>query len=243
MATGVLGAPLLAVTAAVHPVTESQACGSVTNGACVVVFRLTHSQTLARLADLIVTRPLKIVVVIGVALVAHLAARRAINRLVAGMESPELHRLRLRRRRVEGHLPAPRSAQRAATIGSLLRSVASFSIWTIAVATLLGEIGISLGPLLAGAGIAGVAVGFGAQTLVKDFLTGLFMLVEDQYGVGDVIDTGLATGVVEGISLRITRLRDAEGTVWYVPHSSVQRVGRRTAAAPAANGQDRPALS
>jgi small conductance mechanosensitive channel len=74
-----------------------------------------------------------------------------------------------------------------------------------------------------------VAIGFGAQTLVKDFLTGLFMLVEDQYGVGDVIDTGLATGVVEGISLRVTRLRDADGTVWYVPHSSIQRVGRRSA--------------
>jgi len=99
-------------------------------------------------------------------------------------------------------------AQRAETIGAVLRSVLAIIIWSIAVLTVLTELGVNLAPLLAGAGIAGVALGFGAQSLVRDFLTGLFMLLEDQYGVGDVIDNGLANGTVEGVSLRTTRVRD-----------------------------------
>ena len=73
---------------------------------------------------------------------------------------------------------------------------------------ILGELGINLGPLIAGAGIVGVAVGFGAQSVVKDFLSGMFMLVEDQYGVGDSIDVGLVSGTVERVTLRTTILRD-----------------------------------
>ena len=87
-----------------------------------------------------------------------------------------------------------RSAARAETLGLVLRSVASFAIWTIAFITILGELGINLGPLIAGAGLAGVAIGFGAQSLVKDFLSGIFILVEDQYGVGDIVDVGEAIG-------------------------------------------------
>jgi small conductance mechanosensitive channel len=98
-------------------------------------------------------------------------------------------------------------------------------IWTIAILIIIGEVGIDLGPLLAGAGIAGVALGFGAQTLVKDCISGLFMLIEDQYGIGDVIDLGEATGVVEHLSLRTTVLRGVDGTVWHVPNGVVQRVG------------------
>ena len=90
-----------------------------------------------------------------------------------------------------------RAARRATTIGAVLRSVASVLIWSIAVLTILDELGVNLAPLLAGAGIAGIALGFGAQSLVRDFLSGLFMFVEDQYGVGDVIDVGVATGTVE----------------------------------------------
>ena len=81
---------------------------------------------------------------------------------------------------------------------------------------------------MASAGIAGIAFGFGAQSLVKDFLSGMFMLVEDQYGVGDIIDVGLATGVVEGVGLRTTRLRDVNGTVWYVPNGQITRVGNKS---------------
>jgi small conductance mechanosensitive channel len=118
-----------------------------------------------------------------------------------------------------------RAAARAQTLGAVLRSVASFVIWTIAFITILGELGINLGPLVAGAGLAGVALGFGAQSLVKDFLAGIFMLIEDQYGVGDVIDVGEASGTVEAVTLRTTRLRDVNGTVWHVPNGQILRVG------------------
>jgi small conductance mechanosensitive channel len=101
-------------------------------------------------------------------------------------------------------------------------------VYTIAAVTILGELGINLGPLVASAGIAGVAIGFGAQSLVKDFLAGLFMLAEDQYGVGDIIDVGEAKGKVEAVGLRTTRLRDVEGTVWHVPNGQITRVGNKS---------------
>ena len=90
---------------------------------------------------------------------------------------------------------------------------------------LLGEFDINLGPLIAGAGIVGVAVGFGAQSLVRDLLSGIFMLIEDQYGVGDVIDVGDAIGTVESVGLRTTRIRDVRGTLWHVPNGEIRRVG------------------
>ena len=121
-----------------------------------------------------------------------------------------------------------RSARRASTIGAVLRSVAAVLIWSIAALTILDELGVNLAPLLAGAGVAGLALGFGAQALVRDFLSGLFMFVEDQYGVGDVIDVGLATGTVEALSLRTTRLRDVEGVVWHVPNGEIHRVGNKS---------------
>jgi small conductance mechanosensitive channel len=113
-------------------------------------------------------------------------------------------------------------------LAQVLHSIASILIWSIAGITILGELGVNLGPLIAGAGIAGVAIGFGAQSLVKDFLSGVFMLVEDQYGVGDIIDAGEASGTVEAVSLRTTRLRDVEGTVWHVPNGTIQRVGNKS---------------
>ena len=103
-------------------------------------------------------------------------------------------------------------------------------MWSIAIITILGELGINLGPLIAGAGIAGIALGFGAQSLVKDFLAGIFIIVEDQYGVGDIIDVGElsntpVSGTVESVSLRSTKLRSVNGTVWHVPNGTVLRVG------------------
>ncbi len=110
----------------------------------------------------------------------------------------------------------------------MLTNTIVVSIWVIAGLMILGIVGIDLAPLLAGAGIAGVALGFGAQTLVKDCIAGLFMLMEDQYGIGDVVDLGEAVGVVEEISLRVTVLRGIDGTVWHVPNGVVQRVGNRS---------------
>lgn len=121
-----------------------------------------------------------------------------------------------------------RYEQRTATLGSLLSSIATVTIAVIAVLTIFGILNIPLGPILASAGIGGVALGFGAQSLVKDFLSGLFMILEDQYGVGDVIDTGEVTGTVEEVGLRITRLRDGNGQVWYVRNGEIVRVGNLT---------------
>lgn len=121
-----------------------------------------------------------------------------------------------------------RRRQRAETMGSLLRSIASGVIWSIAIVMMLGVCGLPIAPLLTGAGVAGVALGFGAQTLVKDFLSGIFMILEDQYGVGDAIDVGEAAGVVEAVGLRVTRLRDVNGTVWYVRNGEILRVGNHS---------------
>ena len=111
----------------------------------------------------------------------------------------------------------------------MLRSVASALIFTITGFLVLGEFGLNLAPLLAGAGILGIALGFGAQSLVKDFLSGLFILVEDQFGVGDIVDLDQQTvGTVEAVSLRTTRLRAVDGTVWHVPNGEIRRVGNKS---------------
>lgn len=121
-----------------------------------------------------------------------------------------------------------RSTQRAATMGAILKSTSTFVIFTLALLTVMAALGIPLGPLLASAGVVGVALGFGAQSLVKDFLSGIFMILEDQYGVGDVIDSGEAVGTVEDVTLRVTRLRDASGIVWYVRNGEIVRIGNRS---------------
>jgi small-conductance mechanosensitive channel len=121
-----------------------------------------------------------------------------------------------------------RRRQRSEAIGSVLRSAASVTVYSIGAMLVLGELGIDLGPLLASAGIVGVALGFGAQTLVKDLLAGLSMLLEDQYGVGDVVDVGEVGGTVEAVGLRITTLRDARGVLWYIRNGEIVRVGNKS---------------
>ncbi len=121
-----------------------------------------------------------------------------------------------------------RYEQRTATMGSLLRSISAVTIVTVAVLTILAIVDVPLAPLLATAGVGGVALGFGAQSVVKDFLSGIFMIMEDQYGVGDTVDTGEVTGTVEEVGLRVTRLRDAGGQVWYIRNGEIQRIGNLT---------------
>lgn len=121
-----------------------------------------------------------------------------------------------------------RRKQRAQTMGSLLKSIATGVILALVVVMVLAELGADIAPIIASAGIIGVAFGFGAQNLVKDFLAGIFMILEDQYGVGDVVDLGEATGTVEAVGLRVTRLRDVNGTVWYVRNGEVLRVGNQS---------------
>jgi moderate conductance mechanosensitive channel len=176
----------------------------------------------------------KIAFIVVLALVINYLLRRTIRRTVAKIAATGGHeRLSLDQPRAATVDPAralagERRMQRTQALGSVLSSSVSIIVFTIAIVMILGEMGVSLGPILASAGIAGVALGFGAQNMVKDFLAGIFVVVEDQYGVGDVIDAGLASGTVEEVGLRITRLRDLNGVIWYVRNGEVVRVGNKT---------------
>ena len=119
----------------------------------------------------------------------------------------------------------PRSEQRTETLAGVAVSLIRIIVWTMGGLLIVGVLGVNLGPFLAGASIVGVAVGFGAQSLVKDFLSGFFILVEDQYAVGDVITIADQTGTVEEINLRVTRIRATDGTVWFVPNGEIRKVG------------------
>jgi moderate conductance mechanosensitive channel len=121
-----------------------------------------------------------------------------------------------------------RRKQRVRALGSILRSIASITIFSIASVVILGDLGINLAPLLASAGVVGIAIGFGAQSMVRDYLAGIFMLVEDQYGVGDVITIGDATGTVENVTLRVTRVRDVSGIVWHIRNGAIEQVGNES---------------
>jgi hypothetical protein len=128
----------------------------------------------------------------------------------------------------EAALVDERRTQRVQALGAILRSAASVTIFAIAGFAILGDLGINLAPLLASAGVVGVAIGFGAQSLVKDYLSGIFMLIEDQYGVGDVISIGDATGTVETVTLRVTRMRDVNGIVWHIRNGTIDTVGNES---------------
>ena len=138
---------------------------------------------------------------------------------------------------------ASRRSQRAKSLGSLLKSVATGVIFGVVFVMCLAEVDVNVAPILASAGVVGLALGFGAQTLVKDLLSGIFMLIEDQYGVGDVVDLGEAIGTVEAVGLRITRLRDIDGTVWYVRNGEILRVGNRARTGPAPSSTSGSATS
>jgi small conductance mechanosensitive channel len=121
-----------------------------------------------------------------------------------------------------------RRRTRAEALGSILRSIASAVMFGVAFMLVLDELGVNLAPILAGAGILGLAIGFGAQNLVRDFLSGLFMLFEDQYGVGDLVAIGEVEGNVEAVGLRITTVRDLTGTVWYIRNGEIQKLANKS---------------
>lgn len=227
----------------VDPEVLRAVCGGDPSFICREVLERTDSRGWAEAADILFAKPLKIAIVLLVAWIVVGFLRRIIDQFVrtlSGQGQP-VRRIKrtLRRTPIVKTLPGGvldtgaisiRTAARAETLGHVLRSVSAFSVWTIAALTVLGEVGINLGPLVAGAGIAGIALGFGAQSLVKDFLAGIFIIIEDQYGVGDIIDVGdasgtLVSGTVESVSLRSTRLRSVNGTVWHVPNGTILRVG------------------
>jgi moderate conductance mechanosensitive channel len=202
---------------------------------CSRVYGWTHNSLLARSADVVIDRGLDIVLIVLLAVVARVLLRRAIDRVVSGASAGQVRlpsRLRGRARERVEEIAAPllsdRRVQRASTIGSVLRSITSVVVLVVAAIMIMAEFGLNLAPVLASAGIVGVAIGFGAQNLVRDFLSGMFMLLEDQYGVGDVVDLGQAGGTVEAVGLRVTTVRDVHGTVWFVPNGAITRVGNKS---------------
>ena len=176
------------------------------------------------LRDLIVGTPLRILVVILVAVVLQVVTVRVIHRII-----------RRTVERAEAKQQSPvlagggtRIAQRAGAIGSLLVSCVSVLIWVNALLIILPILGINITPVIASAGVVGIAVAFGAQTLIRDYISGIFLIMEDQYGVGDVVQIGTVTGTVEEFTLRTTRLRDSEGTLWYFRNGEIFSVGNQS---------------
>jgi small-conductance mechanosensitive channel len=163
--------------------------------------------------------PLRVLSVLLIAMISQSVGHRTINRAVAKLASADIKL---------GPGVVARQAERARTIGTVLTSIFTAFVWVISGGMILGEFGFDLGPVIASAGIVGVAIGLGAQTLVKDVLSGIFMLVEDQYGVGDQVKVGDVEGAVERVGLRVTTVRDASGTLWFLRNGEILVVGNRS---------------
>ncbi|ROZ63560.1 mechanosensitive ion channel family protein [Kocuria soli] len=178
--------------------------------------------------------PARVLMILLIAVVASAAIRLIIRRITRGIEKGT--RSRVIRKLDSGRpqwvedagLARKRQAQRAQTVGSVLASVLTLTIWAVALLMIVSELGFNIAPVLASAGIAGVALSFGAQSLVKDYLSGIFMVAEDQLGIGDVVDLGEASGVVEDVGLRVTQVRDVQGTLWHVRNGEILRVGNQS---------------
>lgn len=158
---------------------------------------------------------IRIVLIIIGAIVLRAIALASVKRVINGIAT-------------KAHTPLvnpARISQRAKTMGSVLSNFITWSIFLISASMLLSELGVAVGALIAGAGILGAGLGFGAQNLVRDLVSGLYIVFEDQYGVGDNVDLGEASGVVENVGLRVTQVRDAQGTLWYVRNGEIIRVG------------------
>ncbi|MEP6666273.1 MAG: mechanosensitive ion channel family protein [Nocardioidaceae bacterium] len=197
---------------------------------CQYVEDTTHSEWLAKASNWLIAKPLSILLLIVIGVVIRWIVHRAIDRLTKRAAEGTVPGVIARGRVPQMFLEhsaaaAERRQQRAATMGGLLKSITTGVVMAIVVFMVIAEIGYNIAPLIASAGIIGVALGFGAQSLVKDFLSGIFMILEDQYGVGDSIDVGMASGIVEAVGLRVTRLRDVNGTVWYVRNGEILAVG------------------
>lgn len=173
-----------------------------------------------KLTDWFIGAPLNITLVLALALILSTLGQRSITQFMNKVATADL-------------IPGPkrsgvRQKERAKTTSTVLKSTLNGVIWLIAIFMILAEFGLNLGPLIASAGVIGVALGLGAQSLVRDILSGIFMLVEDQYGVGDKIDVLDVQGVVETVGLRITTVRDAKGTIWYLRNGEILKVGNKS---------------
>ncbi len=202
---------------------------------CGTVYDWTGSAWAAQFADSFIGTPMSLFVIALVGFLSRWLLHRAIDRIVKraeeGVLPDRLNKMSLNKaagKSEDTETAFDRRVQRARSVGDLAKSVTTGVIIAVVVTMMLAELGFAIGPIVASAGIAGVALSFGAQNLVKDFLAGTFMIFEDQLGVGDSVDMGLASGVVEAVGLRVTRLRDVNGTVWYVRNGEVVRVGNQS---------------
>ncbi|HXW45713.1 MAG TPA: mechanosensitive ion channel family protein, partial [Streptosporangiaceae bacterium] len=194
--------------------------------ACRLTWDITHSSYAADFASAYLAGPvrlaLRIALVLVLAALLRAAAQRVIRRLTARAAIS-------RERPDQPHAVfGGRRSQRATAVASVLSNAASVAIFTVAALIILGDMGVNLAPILASAGVLGIALGFGAQSLVQDYLAGIFILLEDQYGVGDVIDVSGVCGTVEAVSLRITRVRDVNGVAWHIRNGTIQQAGNET---------------
>lgn len=216
---------------------DAAVCRDTGSELCDLVYQVTNNQTAAVASGWLIAKPLAIITLVILALVARWLLHRLVDRLTAkasdGVVPTALTRFGRPDDAAANAPSAQRRAQRAQTMGSLLKSVVTVVVVTLLVFMAISELGFDVAPLIAGAGVVGVALGFGAQSLVKDYLSGIFMTFEDQFGVGDVVDVGQASGTIEAVSLRITRLRGDDGTIWYVRNGEVLRVGNKSQGLPA----------
>src|SRR5918993_1658550 len=229
-----LTAPIIDVTEVSGSETHPLLTCSSDEDLCTWVLEQTGNSQLATATDWVVGKPSALIGLVLIALAVRWVLHRIIDRVVRRAEVGMLPN-RVSRAITGGRMGDAlrlsedpgytRRVQRAATMGSLLKSIVTGTVFTVVALMAISELGYDIAPLIASAGILGVALGFGSQTLVKDFLSGIFMIFEDQYGVGDVVDLGEASGTVEAVSLRVTRLRDVNGTVWYVRNGEILRVG------------------
>ena len=172
--------------------------------------------------------PIHIVLILVIAIVGRALLLVSVKRVVAGVVSGVKSEAKAVAIDEDSPLAKARVVQRTKTIGSVLSNFITWGIALVSVTMILNELGVEVGALIAGAGILGAAVGFGAQSLVRDLISGLFIVFEDQYGVGDVVDLGEVKGAIEQVGLRVTQVRDVEGTLWYVRNGEILRVGNKS---------------
>jgi moderate conductance mechanosensitive channel len=221
---------LLAVPRAPSPSADCTDARAV----CEQIYDWTGLDWLASGSYFLLVKPVRILLIVLGAVLVRFLVHRLISRLTrtAATPGPGIAVLRPLRSRMPARAQpngvAERRGARAEALGSILRSISSAVVFGIAFMLVLDELGVNLAPILAGAGILGLAIGFGAQNLVRDFLSGLFMLFEDQYGVGDTVGIGDVEGAVEAVGLRITTLRDESGVVWYIRNGEIQKLANKS---------------
>ncbi len=211
------------------------ACGDDPGWGCEHVFDWTGSKWLANTVEWVLAKPLTILlIVLAAAIVARMIRwfiTRTLRRLMVSASGSTGGRIGRHTSSVllSAGDDSLRNTARVETLTAVFRSLATALVWFVAMVAIFDVLGVSLGPILATAGILGVALGFGTQQMVRDFIAGFFIVTEDQLGVGDTVDLGGgAKGVVERVSLRATHLRDVEGTVWHVPNGQITRVANRS---------------